>query len=74
MAKKNNEEQFFGFAETVKKTKESKDLECHNHLCKAKGNCKNYYGEKEGYISINRESCRVYDPKESVYVRKSKRY
>ena len=63
MAKKNNEEQFFKFAETVKKTKIDNHLECHNHLCEAKRNCKYYYGKKDGEFIVNRESCRIYAPK-----------
>jgi len=74
MAKRKQDEQFFSFADKVKKDKEDKHLECHNSLCEARNNCKNYYGEKEDSITVNRESCRIYDPKEETYVRKNTRF
>lgn len=74
MVRENASEQFFDFVAKVKKTKEDNHLECHNDLCKAKGNCKNYYGAKEGAYRISRESCRIYAPKENVYVGKNKRF
>lgn len=80
MVKKMQDEVTFGFIETVKKVpkteKEKKEtnLRCHNALCKAKKNCKNYKGFQEGYPQLNRESCRVYDAKESVYVGKSRKF
>ena len=61
------------------KWKPNGSIECHNDLCKAKGNCKNYKGpHPEGTIlktgRVVRDSCRVYDAKEKAYVSKSKRF